>query len=300
MTSTYASPEYAVSLNPGAKTLFVAELDTSIIVRAIPNTNLVDAIGPYPFTKVKSTASKSKTRAFLNDHNIVALVLVTDPFTHETEDLYSLFDIVHRFKNHYIVDPNPHHRYSKHHRYEIRKSLRSCSVRRIALHDYLDDWSSLYAELSKRHNFNDQHRFPNSYFEKISEMPEFIAIGAFIGGELASCNIWLLNNGTVYNHLGASSQLGYEHNCSYAVYDFAIRNFHDCTAIDLGGVPDNPSYQSNLGFFKKGFSNRMRPTLLCGLVADQKNYLRLSKQRESQLGMSTMFFPMYRAPYFSS
>ncbi len=308
MTNTYASLAYSLAYermaqNSTSSIVYVDELQTWICVRNIPGTIYKDAVGPYPFTSISCPESKETLKNFLNEHDVISLVLVTDPLNQainaDATWLMDIFDMAPVYKEHYAVNLNKIDTteiataFSKHHRYEVRKANKICETRLISLADYMDQWCQLYKHLVDRHQLQGIHCFSREYFEAIAKMPEFVSIASFISGQMTSCNIWLHNEGNVYNHLGASNTQGYSNNTSYAVYAHAIQHFSDCQAIDLGGAPDTVSGQRNLSFFKKGFSNQTNINRICGIIVNPKRYASLCDQFDIDPKQTT-FFPAYR------
>ncbi len=186
------------------------------------------------------------------------------------------------------------HSYSKHHRAELRRAGRRCEARKIALADHLQDFTRLYEVLSARHALGESHRFEAAHFAHLAAHPEdFPTFGAFVEGRLVSAHIWARHGRFAHSHLAASDAEGYTAGAAYAVNDLAIRTFAGSTLINLGGVADG-SAGDGLARFKAGFANATRRAFLCGMVADQEAYDRLSAPLAA--GGPSDYFPRYRQP----
>lgn len=293
----YTSELYVSLAQMEYKTLFLETLGTAVSVRKISGTKYVDAIGPYPFTNVKTNFNCDEVLAELRSVGLVSLTLVANPMTSERQALERYFSPVKTYKEHYLLDYQEPIKISKHHRYEVRKALRACRVEEIRLADHLEAWSDLYSNLQRKHRLGERHAFSNKYFSMLSSLNELTTIGAFDGDQLVSCSLWLRSRGFVYNHLAASSPAGYRCSAAYAIYDFAIRHFANFRAINLGGVPDKIAAGRSLSFFKKGFANRVVPVYLCGLIVNPVLYAELSvNSGAGQAKIDGDFFPAYRAP----
>jgi hypothetical protein len=92
------------------------------------------------------------------------------------------------------------------------------------------------------------------------------------------------------SHLAASSEAGYRNGAAYALNALAIEALTDCDLVNFGGgagAVDDPA--DGLVRFKKGFSNRITDSWLCGAVLDAEAYRVLSAGRADD-----GFFPAYR------
>ncbi len=295
MTHPYASRAYAQALAGEGSIIHVSELDTWAIPRQVAGTDEWDAQMPYPFSPIARPCSGVHLRNTLKEQGIVSLVGVTDALDDGCDWYPAVFDFVRPYKDHYVIDrDHAPVQVSRHHRYEIRKSERVCETGVVSLQDRIDEWCALYDTLVARHRLGRSHKFSRSYFEVLARMPEFVAIGATIGGRLVSCHIWVRFDGRAYSHLSASSEEGYHHAAAYSVMDYAIAHFDGCRLIDLGGVPDNSPSGPGLQRFKKGFANGTRRNWICGSIVDRDRYDSLSRGIDNGPA-ATMYFPAYRA-----
>ena len=109
--------------------------------------------------------------------------------------------------------------------------------------------------------------FSPTYFHRLADVDYLTTIAAFDRDELVAMTLWLEHKNAVYYHLGASNSKGYAHSASYACFDYAIRHFRECQYINFGGVAGAAdSLEDGLAYFKRGFSNAIAPTYLCGSV----------------------------------
>ncbi|MHB8528488.1 MAG: GNAT family N-acetyltransferase [Caulobacteraceae bacterium] len=228
----------------------------------------------------------------LGREGLVSIVLVADPLASPGLDrLASEFDLCRPFKTHLLIDRAigsfaP----SKHHRDRIRRGRRRCEVRRVLLGDHLDEWRTLYGGLTMRHQITGSAAFSQDYFAALAGMSQITAFTALVEGRIAGMTLWFEHGGVAYSHLTAADASGYANGANYALNDAAIEYFGSAEVIDLGGgagIADDPD--DGLARFKRGFANSHVVAMLCGAVLDRPRYDRLSA------GMSTTFFPAYRA-----
>ena len=228
----------------------------------------------------------------------VSITLVTDDFHAPIAGLRSILEFVRPLKSNYVRQSSIAFRHSKHHRYEIRRSMRHVTVAEFDLAYHLREWCELYGELVKRHSLSGVHMFSEDYFAELAKMQGIVAIGAWQQNELVSAHLWVDDGCYVQSHLAASSDEGYKISAAYAVYEASIANFlskPDARVLSFGGGAgsvDNPT--DGLVTFKKGFSNDIAQTYLCGLILDQERYRSLSEVSTDPGGAA--YFPAYRAP----
>lgn len=288
MIHPYSELAYAESISRGDPVVMSETLGAPLRLRAIPGSDLRDASGLYPLSPGLWPAPAGQVRAELKSLGAVSLVLVSDPF--EPRPTARRFDLIRAYKSHHVVDPTLGPlRFSKHHRAEVRRALRACTARRIALGDHLDAFIRLYDVLIARHDLGDQHKFGPEHFEHLAAHDErFPTFGAFQDGVLVSAHIWVRHGDRAYSHLAASSAEGYAIGAAYAAYDYALSAQSGCL-ITLGGTPDG-SAGDGLDRFKRGFANAARASHICGVIGDAEAYDALCRKVPPE----TTFFPRYR------
>lgn len=293
MTHPYNTLTYGQTLAGTGQVVMSETLGVPLHLRTIPGCVELDAAGLYPLSPKLRTVTRDAVRAELRALGAISLVLVSDPAS--TPVPPDCFDLVRPYKDHHVIEGRrTQPPYSKHHRAELRRAERRCEAREIELADHLQDFTRLYEVLIARHALGETHRFEAAHFAHLAAHPEdFPAFGAFAEGRLVSAHIWARHGRFAHSHLAASDAEGYEAGAAYAVNDVAIRTFAGSTLINLGGVADG-SAGDGLARFKAGFANATRRAYLCGLVADQEAYNRLSAPLAA-LGPSE-YFPRYRQP----
>lgn len=264
---------------------------THALLRPIPGTSQVDALGVYPLCPMDASADLASDFESLRKNGAVSLVLVTDPFTSPARDvLDAAFDRVADFKEHFLCDLRIDHTFSKHHRYEVRRAHKDCETRVVNLADHLDEWYGLYSTLIEKHGMGGIQAFPKDYFAALIAL-EPLMVAAFAGGRMLSAHLWFSHGKHAYSHLAASSEEGYKLRGSYAVYDVSITELkaRGIEVVDLGGGAGTTA-SAGLTFLKQGFSNASVMCYLASKVLDEAAYAKLSE------GKTTNFFPAYRAP----
>lgn len=287
----YASAPYAGAF--GLEPVWLPRVKTHVLLRAIPGTSRVDAMGCYPVCVLDGLADVEEDFALLASRGAVSLVLVTDCLTQPPEpELLAHFDLCRPYKVHHVFDARlPEADYSKHHRDRIRRALKSCETRVVNLGEHLDAWMTCYGTLVSKKGITGVQDFQTEYFDHLARAPGFFTIGAFVDGQLASGHIWARHGGLAYAHLAASSPVGYKLRCAFPIYDHAIRLMRDECVIDFGGGAGVESDgQDGLSAFKRGFANSSRQNFLCGKILDPVAYQNLSGDAAGA------YFPAYRAP----
>ncbi len=292
MTHPFATAAYAAGLAHVGEAFAVPEWDGHVLTRPTPSGAHRDAMGPYPLTPLAPDADLTGGLAHLKAAGLVSVVLVLDDQLRPTaEALTAVFDTARPFKTHQVHDralgPPA---YDKHHRYEIRRAQARVEAREIALADHLPAWEALYGDLVARHALTGLHAFPHAHHAALASLPGVCTFGAFVEGVLVSAHIFVTHAGHAVSHLAASSPDGYRNGAAYAVNALAIEALTDCQTINFGGgagAGDDPA--DGLVRFKKGFSNRIAPSWICGAVLDEDAYRALS----ARVG-DNGFFPAYR------
>lgn len=290
----YASEGYSKTFS--LPRLWLPGSRTHVLLRPIPGTDRVDAMGCYPLCVLTGADGLEADWELLRAKGVVSLVLVTDCLSQPpAESLAHHFELCRLFKTHYTYDAKaPNADYSKHHRDRIRRALKSCEVRQVPLAEHLDEWMACYSTLVEKKGISGIQDFDRSYFQRLAEVPGFFLVGAFVDGKMESGHIWLRHERWGYAHLAASTPVGYRLRCAFPIYDFAIRGMREQCVIDFGGGAGlSTDGQDGLSQFKRGFANGERSNLLCGKVLDSAAYAALAAARGTT---NTSFFPAYRAP----
>ncbi len=295
----YAREIYAQSLFHIGEHLFVPAWNTYVLKRPILIDDAIvgyDALGLYPIAILSPSVDVKSGLEFLRNEGLVSVVLVLDDFHRPPmEALTHHFELCNKMKTHYIFDPHQTPiMYDKHHRYELRQAHKTVRTEIIDLSQYIESWIALYSSLSDRHHLTGHHNFPIEHFITLSKMDDVVTFGAFIDDQLVSCHIWVQYEGYAHSHLAASNEQGYISRAAYALNDFSLRYFKDCSVINFGGGAGLSDKNDGLSQFKKGFSNRESPAFICGEILDKNRYDALTALNDAPTG--TTFFPAYRSP----
>ncbi len=292
----YAASMFAESLTHWGEPFLVPEWNCHVIKRHITD-KLYDAAGVYPITPLSADADIAGGLSRLRDAGFVSVVLVLDDFHRpDLEMLKPHFDVVQNFKQHYLFKPEKGGiTYDSHHKRAVKTALKHVRTDIIPLRECVNDWAGLYDGLIQKLSLQGLHAFPHTHHQILAEMPGIIAIGAWIGEELVSCHLWADDGEFVHSHLVASNDKGYESRAAYAVNDTSIRYFADRKLLNFGGGAGNSvGDDDGLARFKKGFSNDVAESYICGAVLDKLKYQELVSARN--FAVPVTYFPVYRAP----
>jgi hypothetical protein len=294
--SGYLHPGYAASLGESARPLHLPRSGGWLLERAIPGTEDVDAIGPYPLLCCALWSGLADDLTELGDR-VVSVVLVTDPFgDFRPADLSAAFSHgLVPYKEHHVIDLEIPLSESAcdHHRRNARKALGRLTVEAVEdAGSCLDVWCSLYAELVTRHRISGIAAFSRPSFAAQFEVPgleAFRAVGP--DGATVGMALWYCQGPVGYYHLGAYSPQGYQDKASYALFWAAAEHFRGRLRwLSLGaGAGARGDSSDGLTRFKRGWSPVHRPVYLGRHVASPERYRALSRGCPSD-----DLFPAYR------
>lgn len=286
----YATAAYAEAFGLGS--IDVPEWQTSLLTRAIPCTTWFDALGCYPLTVFGQDLDLSAGLKRLRQAGLVSVALVPDPLTSPSpEDLAGAFEVCRPFKTHYLIDraAGPV-RFTKNHRWSVRKSLQNCGFEQIDLREHLDLWQKLYQHTVTRHGISGIQNFAPSYFRELAGMPEVTALAALHQGEIVAIILWVRCGDCVYAHLEGGSPEALRTHATYGLIATANEHFADCRILHLGGAAGLAAESGDgLAHFKRGFANREVTAYFCGSCLDVDRYAALAAGQAP-----TSFFPAYR------
>lgn len=298
----YASREYAESFMEFGTVEPLANSGGFYLRRGIPDDDSSDGMSCYPLFACRDWSSLEADMRSL-EGTLVSLTAVVSPLAAiSTEDLHRCFpDLVVSFKNHYLVDYESMEPtaacldriVSRHHRYYARRALRQLQVHRVENPaELLDDWIDLYGHLIERHKLRGLHAFSPRAFDRQLRAPGMVAFRASRGERTVAAQLWYHDGDVACSHLFAANEAGYESNAAYALYWHAMGHFAGRARwLNLGGAAGAGNSSNGLDFFKRGWSNVVRPALLCGRILDRERYRRLCRSRPVE---PHDYFPAYR------
>ena len=302
LTLGYAHPEYAAALAEFGRPRELVRSGGWILERSIPGTSARDAMGCYPlFACSDWSLVRDDLEAIGQD--LVSLVVVPDPFGNYTKETLgrSFPDLVAPFKKHFVVDLNHSLEgfVDSHHQRNARKALREITVQRATRPlDFLDEWNSLYGNLTERHKLKGITRFSRKSFAEQLDVPGLELFRAVHRGKSVGITLWYVNKEQGYYHLGAYDETGYALGASFALFWCALEYFANIGLRRLGlgaGAGIEGDGSEGLARFKRGWSNATRTTFLCGKIFNAAEYQRLSEDK----GATTEgYFPAYRKGEF--
>jgi hypothetical protein len=272
-----------------------------ILRRSIPESHRCDAMSCYPIFTCRDW-SGLPTDLARNHADLVSLTLILDPFgDYDPDVLAHDLDVMVPFKRHFVADLGrpPSDIVSRHHRKRAEKGLRRVQVERCEDPPrFLDTWTTLYENLTRRHSIKEMRAFSRFSFAKQLDVPGLVMFRALQDGRTVGIDLWYVQGDVAYNHLTAMAEEGYHLYASYALKWFALSYLPECANwLDLGGVPGlDDSAATGLAYFKEGWSTNTRLAYLAGRIYDRNAY-RTEMQRR---GIShNSYFPAYRREEFS-
>lgn len=300
MVEGYLHPLYAQSFFEIGEPHFLPGSKGWIIKRQIPGTPYFDAMGPYPLFLCENWDALHEDMNNLGDE-LVSVALVTDPFAQISyEQLKEIFPVCYHYKDHYITDFSiPLEKtLSKKTRKLAARALRDIVVERCQEPiDFLDEWVDLYNVLVKRHDISGIRAFSRESFSRLLSMPGLDLFTARIGDEIVGAEILIQQGGYGYTHLLAISELGYEHNASYAL-DWTVLRYYSNTLhfLDQGSGAGLDNEENGLVQYKKRWATGQIPVYFCGRILNEHVYPGLCDKKNIN---GNGYFPIYRAGEFT-
>jgi hypothetical protein len=302
MPSGYLHEAYSESFSEGGLPFFLPSSDGWIIIRKIPETNYLDAMGCYPLFCCGDWASLANDLKQL-DPPIVSLAIVADPFgNYDQEILETCFpDLVFPYKTHFVVnlDTVSLMTISSNHRRNIKKAQNMILVEKCDQPlNYLDDWIELYGLLIKRHEIEGVRKFSPFSFQQQFEALGLVVFRAVYKKQTIGMLLFYEQGDIAYYHLGAFSDIGYDRRASFGLFWQAITFFKKkgVKYLDLGaGAGVKADMDSGLDRFKKGWASESKLAYFCGRIFDTKRYGEIAKHKRKQ---DSSYFPAYREGEF--
>jgi len=295
----YRHPAYAESLREFGTPRRLGGCGGSVLVRAIPGTDRLDALGPYPLFACDDWPRLADDLAALGAE-LASVTVVADPFGGwSIDDLDRAFpDLRRPFKEHSVVElgPDPLRRVSAHHQRRAARGLRHATVELVGEPPtLLSDWLYLYERLIARHSITGIAAFSPAAFETQLRVPGIVAFRATSAGETLGASLWYVDGAVAYWHLSAFSERAYKVGASFALMASALEHFAatDVRWLALGagaGLTTSPT--DGLAQFKAGWATGSRTAHLCGRVLDRATYDELTARRPPAIAH---YFPAYRA-----
>ncbi len=293
----YSHPLYAKSFSEIGEPIFLPKSRGWLIKRQIPGMPFYDAMGPYPLFFCDSWDRLAEDLDELKaDLVSVALVIIPSagfPY----EDYKKYLDQFYPYKDHYLLDLSLHLEdvVSKGRRKDVRRALRHLNIEVKSPPDIdAAEWSALYHNLIYKHQVRGIRTFSDQCFAKQLLIPGMFYFRVLYRDKVVGANLYLLQGDTVYFHLSAFSDEGYELDASYAVKWTAIQYFKERARwMNLGGATAFINgAQSGLEQFKEGWSNKTTRSYFCGKIFNQELYEKITHN----MGKSEEnWFPSYRS-----
>lgn len=283
---------YAAAFQPDIRPILVESWGSAVGLRAIPGAADQDAAGCYPLLPLAPDADLRGGLDELAAAGAVSFVAVTDPhFSPAISGLAACFPVCRPFKTHFVIDRRLGEAVrSKHHRYEIRRAERACTIRKAPLAEVCGLWCALYAGLVARHRITGPAAFSDGFFQALSRREDALVFLAEAGGQAVGASLWLRHGDVAYYFLNASTAEGYGVGAAYALMAAACEHHADCRWINLGGVAGaGNDLGQGLARFKRGFANTVAESHLVGAVLNPARYAALSAGRPDR-----GWFPAYR------
>lgn len=259
-----------------------------------------------------SQASKSEfaeaLKTQLRGLDIISLFIRQNPVL-QNDEVWTGTDIV-RLGETVILDLNQsaderRNGYSKSHRYELRRALRSgISVRQREFKERIDTFHGLYTQTMNAVGAAKEYFFDREYFKSLAMLlpDNILYLEALNGGNVCGATLFFRAKDIVQYHLSARIPVSGNLSPTIVLLDEAFGVAKDSGAIlfHLGGGVG--AVNDSLSHFKRGFSNTARQYSTVRLIADETCYnlvCDLDAKIRSEAGCSPAsesFFPRYRAP----
>lgn len=296
--SGYLHPDYALGLGEFGEPLPLPRSGGWLLKRRIKDSDLCDAIGPYPYLVCQDWSGLEEDLKAL-DNEVVSVAAAPDPFGrfHEADLRRCFPDRLIPFKTHYVADlSHPFESIvSPHHQKHAQAASAVCVVE---ISDqpmqYLREWVSLFRATAERFGITGIRGFSEAAFTRHLGLPGAVMSLARVGGEAVAAHVMMLHDDVVYTHLAASHAEARNTGADYALYAAEIR-YHAGRSrwIDWGGAPGLAGGGGGLAKFKQGWSTGTRQAWFGGRVSQPGKYAALTHRSGPSAGD---YFPSYRSP----
>lgn len=263
-----------------------------VLVRAIPDGDLLDAVSPYGYPGASHPAAEplDPSSVSWSQTGLVSL------FIRDSIGPPPLFAGGTERSRVWVSDPDQESGVRKRLREQIRRNERrgwemEATSGPDATPDQIAGFSRAYAETMARTGATARYLFVDSYFEALLRSPTSWLITAANEGEILAGAIAVRSDGMLHYFLGGTAEDG--------LTDSPMKNLF-ATMIDLSaetGLPLNlgggvvPG--DSLDQFKRGFANADLPFVTHELICDPDRYAELSSRPSGEA--TPGFFPAYRA-----
>ena len=302
MITGYLHPDYAQSLAEFGAPRLLSRCNGWILERRIPESPYHDALGCYPLFTCQDWSLLHADLESVGD-DLISLALVTDPFgDYDRAYLQHCFkDVVIPFKEHYIVDlQRPLNEIGgkrrRKHAHQALKKIRVEACEQPG--QFVETWSSLYANLIERHQVTGIRAFSKTAFARQLGIPGTVVLQATYEGTIVGAQIYFMQDEAVHCHLGAVNEAGYDVGAFYALDWYSFEYFAgQARWLDLGaGAGTASDGTDGLSQYKQGWSTDTRTVYFCGRVFDRERYQEITAAKG--VGVTT-YFPAYREGEFS-
>ena len=189
------------------------------------------------------------------------------------------------------------------HKRGIKKLVQSGFQVRMDEGRHFHEFSAIYAMTMERLSASEFYCFDKDYFDDLrSALGERMKLCVVFSptGEVASAGLFVVADGIMQYHLGATSNSYLGQAPSKLFYDFAWRwaKEHGCRFVFLGGGPGGED--GSLMHFKTGFSQLQAEFFTYRMILDESKYAMLmqnwNRLYDNRIATNPGFFPAYRKP----
>lgn len=279
---------------------YIEPLSTWSIIRNTPVKGVCDIMANYPVLPIyNDIASLRDGIEYIKKEipHAASFTFVSDPFYGISSKQLSFYlDYYSPFKTHYFYDNRlSNKQFTKHHRYEVRRSLDKVNVKIDGITNRERDLFDIYKFLVSKHKITGILNYDISSFKYMAQVNGFVLFNAYdYNNKIESFHIWAETNDYAYSFLAASTDIGYKLMASYAIYDTAVKHFDNKKVISFGGGAGlREQVNCGLSRFKEGFSNSYGKSYVCGKILSSELYYELCKSVPTKRGGSS-YFPLYR------
>ena len=288
----FDTPEYAAALAYLGEPAVLPGLPWPVILRPIPNSDRVDALGPWPYASPLSPAQVPGALAALRAAGVVTLTAFLRPDQPlDADGLRAAGLGVLVLKPHFVYDVNePLPAPSKKTRFNLSAARRRWQVEPLDLAAEWPTLAALHDELAQRRNLSRIARHDARHFERLAAVPGAGGLCVREGGALVAALVVLGDAASVHFHALLGTELAYRERAFYALYAEALRQWGPQRLLCLGGVPSSPD-AVGVERFKRRFATSTRPLPMLTAILDAPACVALAA-RQGAPG----YFPPYRTP----
>lgn len=283
---------YCYSLTHIGEPSIVSGLAYPILLRSIPETGLVDGVGPWPYASVPDPAQLHCALAALRSLKLVTATLLVRPDAGADWAALGAAGVrIVPLKPHYVLDPAlPKPILRAKTRSNIAMARRHWVVETLPRAQLAAVGCSLQEGLAARGRLGSFANVPSQHFSILANLDGIEAVVAADSSGVGAVLVSARRGGETHCLHLITAPRAMRTCATHLLMATALERWGQEGRVYLGGAPDGVDGRG-IAQFKARWANRTDPVVLLTAILDLPAYERLST-----LKGATTYFPAYRGP----